>query len=233
MDQAAAPKLDTSPAQTSRPEAAAEIAAVDLSPTQSLELPGDLLAAAIVSASATNHQPAPSAPMPSTSAATEEEDLLLPSELMLVTLASDTARNKAASTPVATSTSKPLDTSLAAVAATAAEAAPTLAVASASQPASTPVAAAESAPTPAHASSGHDFSELALMATGQWQAMQRSDEKPATNQQSAKSDELTGPEALSLITKPAPEVEPAPEPTVQLALLPDPQIEPKRAANGE
>lgn len=103
-----------------------------------------------------------------------------------------------------------------------------------------------------------EFGELTLLATGEWQAMQRSDTqaetkadaaksetkaaapKPETNGAAAKAgtkvasaqpDELSDTQTLSLISKPADE--PAADPTVQLALLPDPQVEPKRVANGE
>jgi hypothetical protein len=72
----------------------------------------------------------------------------------------------------------------------------------------------------------NEFGELTLLATGEWQAMQRSDTKTETKSEpkAAKPAELSGPEALSLISKPAPD---------ELSLLPEPQVEPKRAANGE
>jgi hypothetical protein len=149
-----------------------------------------------------------------------------------------------------------------------------------------------------------EFGELTLLATGEWQAMQRSDTKPETKTESAKAEakadttkpatsaiattpepkadaakpatnsvaakptmkadetksvaadvatkpsgaattpeiqsgmktgdagsaELSGPETLSLIS--TPDVS-STDPTVKLALLPDPAIEPKRAANGK
>ena len=84
-----------------------------------------------------------------------------------------------------------------------------------------------------------EFGELTLLATGEWQAMQRSDIKPAAKAEppkvEAKADsaELSGADALSLISKAALPTEPEAEPTVQLALLPDREVEPKRAANGE
>jgi hypothetical protein len=55
--------------------------------------------------------------------------------------------------------------------------------------------------------------------------------QPAAKTEVAKSAELSDTQTLSLITHPA--AEPAAEPTVQLALLADPAVEPKRAANGE
>jgi glycosyltransferase involved in cell wall biosynthesis len=72
----------------------------------------------------------------------------------------------------------------------------------------------------------NEFGELTLLATGEWQAMQRSDTKPETKSEAkaAKPAELSGAEALSLISKPAAD---------GLALMPEPLVEPKRAANGE
>jgi hypothetical protein len=72
----------------------------------------------------------------------------------------------------------------------------------------------------------NEFGELTLLATGEWQAMQRSDTKTETKPEAkpAKAAELSGAEALSLISKPSDD---------GLALMPDPQVEPKRAANGE
>lgn len=72
-----------------------------------------------------------------------------------------------------------------------------------------------------------EFGELTLLATGEWQAMQRSDlVKPETKVEPAKPAELSDTQTLSLISKPAPVVD-------ELALLPEPKVEPKRAANGE
>lgn len=84
----------------------------------------------------------------------------------------------------------------------------------------TPVSVSAPAPNPAF--------ELSLMATGAW---------PATNVKAASSTEaapaeLNGPETLSLITAP-PAVETTHEPTLKLAVLADPDAEPKRVANGE
>lgn len=73
-----------------------------------------------------------------------------------------------------------------------------------------------------------EFGGLTLMATGAWPAMQRATETKDNDTQ----PELNGPETLSLITKQAPAATEF-EPTLQLALLPDPAPEPKRAANGE
>ncbi|MDY6944821.1 MAG: glycosyltransferase [Pseudomonadota bacterium] len=79
-----------------------------------------------------------------------------------------------------------------------------------------------------------EFGELALLATGEWQAMQSSDVISEAKQDTAATGELNGPETLSLISKPAPSA-PAQsvDPTIQLALLPDPAVEPKRAVNGQ
>lgn len=76
-----------------------------------------------------------------------------------------------------------------------------------------------------------EFGGLSLMATGAWPAMQRATETKDSEPEAA---ELNGPETLSLITKQTPSAaKPEFEPTLQLALLPDPEAEPKRAANGE
>lgn len=88
-----------------------------------------------------------------------------------------------------------------------------------------------------------EFGELTLLATGEWVAMQRaatkSEAKPETvpapgSQDSAKkAPELSDSQTLSLIATPSASNEPVPEPTLKLALLPDPAAEPKRAANGK
>lgn len=96
-------------------------------------------------------------------------------------------------------------------------------------------AAAEEAPAPeARASNLTEFGELALLATGEWQAMQRSDVKPETKTDTAATGEINGPETLSLISKPAlaPKADSA-DPTLQLALLPEAEVGPKRAVNGQ
>ncbi|WP_175597016.1 glycosyltransferase [Peristeroidobacter soli] len=77
-----------------------------------------------------------------------------------------------------------------------------------------------------------EFGELTLLATGEWQAMQRTDTaKPETKAKTeparqTKPDELSDSQTLSLISKPAPD---------ELALVPEPEprVESKRAANGE
>ncbi|MBL8268135.1 glycosyltransferase [Steroidobacter sp.] len=77
-------------------------------------------------------------------------------------------------------------------------------------------------------SSMTEFGELALLATGEWMAMQRAAEnKPDPKALSAKTDgtgshELNGQEALSLISTP-----------VQGAATAPANVEPKRAANGK
>lgn len=94
-------------------------------------------------------------------------------------------------------------------------------------------AAAEKAPIVDTASTNlTEFGELALLATGEWQAMQRSDVKAETKKEPATTGELNGPETLSLISTPAPKTESS-DPTSQLSLVPDPAVEPKRAANGK
>lgn len=109
-------------------------------------------------------------------------------------------------------------------------------VAAVSPPAPKPTAVEQ----PIATGSMTEFGELTLLATGEWQAMQRADTKSETKADAAKSEtkagpaELSGVETLSLISKSAPAAgEPATEPTLQLAILADPQVEPKRAANGE
>lgn len=77
-----------------------------------------------------------------------------------------------------------------------------------------------------------EFAGLSLMATGAWTATERSPETKAQGNET-RSAELNGPETLSLITNQAAAVRPDHEATLQLALLPDPEAEPKRAANGE
>jgi hypothetical protein len=80
-----------------------------------------------------------------------------------------------------------------------------------------------------------EFGELALLATGEWQAMQSADVKSdAKKSDTAATGELNGPETLSLISNPAPSAKAeSADPTLQLALLPDPAVEPKRAVNGQ
>jgi hypothetical protein len=94
--------------------------------------------------------------------------------------------------------------------------------------------AVEKSPPPVDPASTNltEFGELALMATGEWQAMQRSDVQPESKPDTAATGELNGPQTLSLISTPAPKAEVA-DPKDQLVLLPDPTLEPKRAANGQ
>lgn len=127
--------------------------------------------------------------------------------------------------------------------------------------------ASPAAEPPLATGSLNEFGELTLLATGEWQAMQRSDTKSETKPDAAKTEsgaatnaaatattvagnaetpnvaakadkskfaELSGDETLSLISSPAPAVdESATEPTIQLAVLADPPVESKRAANGK
>jgi hypothetical protein len=98
----------------------------------------------------------------------------------------------------------------------------------------------------------NEFGELTLLATGEWQAMQRSDTKSETKTdvaqaeaksttsdtaatkpaESPKAADLSGAETLSLISNPAADPS-ATEPTIKLAVLPEPPVESKRAANGK
>lgn len=78
-----------------------------------------------------------------------------------------------------------------------------------------------------------EFGELTLLATGEWQAMQRSDTKTETKAEAkpepAKGVELTDAETMSLISTAAATA----ESSVHSALLAEPAVEPKRAANGK
>ncbi|MBM0104544.1 glycosyltransferase [Steroidobacter sp. S1-65] len=76
-------------------------------------------------------------------------------------------------------------------------------------------------------------SELALLATGQWMTMQWPGVKSEPTHRNG--EELSGAEALSLISTPAPDTtsDASRDPTVKLALLQDPAAEPKRAANAK
>lgn len=97
-----------------------------------------------------------------------------------------------------------------------------------------PVAELKKAQEPA-APATNQFGELALLSTGAWAAMQRSDvksETPPANS-AAQGDELDDTETLSLISTPAAQAEESAESTLPLALLPEPAIEPKRAANDQ
>ncbi|WP_129641924.1 glycosyltransferase [Peristeroidobacter agariperforans] len=100
---------------------------------------------------------------------------------------------------------------------------------------SPPVSPPPAAESPIATGSMTEFGELTLLATGEWQAMQRSDTKSdaaksetkvETKPEPAKPAELSGAQTLSLIAKAAPVAD-------ELALLPEPAVEPKRAANGK
>lgn len=104
---------------------------------------------------------------------------------------------------------------------------------------SSPVSPQPAAEPPVATGSMTEFGELTLLATGEWQAMQRSDTKPETKTDAAKTGTnpeakpepakpagLSGAETLSLISKPASVAD-------EFALLPEPAAEPKRAANGK
>jgi hypothetical protein len=80
--------------------------------------------------------------------------------------------------------------------------------------------------------SSFDLGELSLMATGVWAAAPRSDasKKPETKDTTAA--ELSGAEALSLISEPSEQTIGSTDPTLKLEALSDPTAEPKLAANG-
>ncbi len=69
-----------------------------------------------------------------------------------------------------------------------------------------------------------EFGELALLATGEWLAMQRADDKVESKTDTAATGELNGPEMLSLISTPAPTTQRVPS---------DPKVESKRVVNGK
>jgi hypothetical protein len=120
------------------------------------------------------------------------------------------------------------------------------------EPVTPPASQPPAAEAPIANGSMTEFGELTLLATGEWQAMQRSDRKseakpepkaeandlagtkPEVKAQASQSAELSGAETLSLISKSAPAADkPATEPTLQLAARPSSEVEPKRAVNGE
>jgi glycosyltransferase involved in cell wall biosynthesis len=85
--------------------------------------------------------------------------------------------------------------------------------------------AAEKAPVVDPASTNlTEYGELALLGTGEWLAMQRSDDNVESKKNTTATHELNGPETLSLISTPTP--------TTQRALS-DPKIESKRVVNGK
>ena len=81
--------------------------------------------------------------------------------------------------------------------------------------------------------SSFELGELSLMATGMWAAAPRSNAATKSETKDASADELSGAEALSLISEPAAEDTIAStDPTLKLETLPEPTPEPKLAANG-
>ena len=78
--------------------------------------------------------------------------------------------------------------------------------------------------------SSFDLGELSLMATGVWAAAPRSG--TPTKSETETADELSGAEALSLISEPVEQTIGSTDPTLKLETLPDPASEPKLAANG-
>lgn len=79
-----------------------------------------------------------------------------------------------------------------------------------------------------------EFGELALLATGEWQALQNSDVSLPTDTDTAANGELSGLEALSLISTPAPASSAETSgPALELAPEPEAKVEPKRAASAK
>lgn len=82
--------------------------------------------------------------------------------------------------------------------------------------------------------SSFDLGELSLMATGMWAAAPRSNAPATPETKDASADELSGAEALSLISESATEETIAStDPTLQLEALPDAATKPKLAVNGK
>jgi glycosyltransferase involved in cell wall biosynthesis len=79
--------------------------------------------------------------------------------------------------------------------------------------------------------SSFDLGELSLMATGMWAAAPRSNAN--TRPEAKRTGELSGAEALSLITEQAEEIIASTDPTLKLATLPEPGTAPKLAANDQ
>jgi hypothetical protein len=101
-----------------------------------------------------------------------------------------------------------------------------------------PVASDVKAPATATASmtaalekwnSSFDLGELSLMATGVWAATPSSKQKA----KDPNTDELSGAEALSLISEPAEQTIASTDPTLKLETLAEPETEPKLAANAQ
>lgn len=81
--------------------------------------------------------------------------------------------------------------------------------------------------------SSFDLGELSLMATGMWAAAPRSGATAKPDTKSASADELSGAEALSLISEPAEQTIASTDPTLKLEALPESATEPKLAANAQ
>jgi glycosyltransferase involved in cell wall biosynthesis len=82
--------------------------------------------------------------------------------------------------------------------------------------------------------SSFDLGELSLMATGMWAAAPRPNASTKPEAKQASVGELSGAEALSLITERAPEeIIASTDPTLKLATLPEPGTAPKLAANDQ
>ena len=79
--------------------------------------------------------------------------------------------------------------------------------------------------------SSFDLGELSLMATGVWAAAPRP-ATPTKSETKETADELSGAEALSLISEPVEQSIGSTDPTLKLETLPDPASEPKLAVNG-
>jgi glycosyltransferase involved in cell wall biosynthesis len=96
-------------------------------------------------------------------------------------------------------------------------------------------------PSPAEASSSAatpstnftEFGELALLATGEWQALQSMDVNSTTNSGTAATDELSAPEALSLISTSVPAAKSGTPAAAELSVMPEESVEPKRAASAK
>jgi hypothetical protein len=80
--------------------------------------------------------------------------------------------------------------------------------------------------------SSFDLGELSLMATGVWAAAPRSNTPAKSDKKDLTIDELSGAEALSLISEPAEQMIASTDPTLKLETLPDPANKPKLAVNG-
>lgn len=80
--------------------------------------------------------------------------------------------------------------------------------------------------------SSFDLGELSLMATGMWAATPRANSSAKADANDPKGEELSGAEALSLISKPAEGLAASTDPTLKLEVLPDSATKPKLAVNG-